>query len=228
MEAESAELCSLWECLWLGATPVERRGRLPYQSQLTPGNALHPPAHNLTNIKSRHGTKTPPISSAVRAPLSLPCNFLHLSLVPVEGFWHVGSSSTVIDWHWLAHIGSSHVMLLTATPHMPLGRSPYIDTGRQLKLRFVCRTQRQPRTKDCLLPLIYAKWGRTEFNFLDHESWAKQLRMLGNFREAKLSPQTILVPVGWAAEYSGGGEHTPLEDGLSGLPPLQSIDDPAV
>ena len=36
--------------------------------------------HNLTNIKSRHGTKTPPISSAVRAPLSLPCNFLHLSL----------------------------------------------------------------------------------------------------------------------------------------------------
>ena len=63
---------------------------------------------------------------------------------------------------------------------------------------------------------------------LDHESWAKQLRMLGNFREAKLSPQTILVPVGWAAEYSGGGKHTPLEDGLSGLPPLQSIDDPAV
>ena len=52
--------------------------------------------------------------------------------------------------------------------------------------------------------------------------------MLGNFREAKLSPQTILVPVGWAAEYSGGGEHIPLEDGLSGLPPLQSIDDPAV
>ena len=153
-----------------------------------------------------------------------------LSLVPVEGFWHVGSRSTVIDWHWLAHIGSSHVMLLTATPHMLLGRSPYIGTGRQLKLRFVCRTQRQPRTKDCLLPLIYSKWGRTEFNnnFLDHESWAKQLRMLGNFREAKLSPQTILVPVGWAAEYSGGGEHTPLEDGLSGLPPLQSIDDPAV
>ena len=100
-----------------------------------------------------------------------------LSLVPVEGFWHVGSSSTVIDWHWLAHIGSSHVMLLTATPHMLLGRSPYIDTGRQLKLRFVCRTQRQPRTKDCLLPLIYAKWGQTEFNFLDHESWAKQLQM---------------------------------------------------
>ena len=190
----------------------------------------HPLPHNLTNIKSRHGTKTPPISSAVRAPLSLPCNFLHLSLslVPVEGFWHVGSSSTVIDWHWLAHIGSSHVMLLTATPHMPLGRSPYIGTGRQLKLRFVCRTQRQPRTKDCLLPLIYAKWGRTEFNFLDRDSWARQLRMPGNFREAKLSPQTILVPVGWAAEYSGGGEHTPLEDGLSGLPPLQSIDDPAV
>ena len=151
---------------------VERRGRLPYQSQRTPGNAPHPLPHNLTNIKSRHGTKTPPISSAVRAPLSLPCNFLHLSLslVPVEGFWHVGSSSTVIDWHWLAHIGSSHVMLLTATPHMPLGRSPYIGTGRQLKLRFVCRTQRQPRTKDCLLPLIYAKWGRTEFNynFLGH------------------------------------------------------------
>ena len=153
---------------------------------------------------------------------------ISLSLVPVEGFWHVGSSTTVIDWHWLAHIGSSHVMLLTATPHMLLGRSPYIDTGRQLKLRFVCRTQRQPRTKDCLLPLIYSKWGRTEFNFLDRDSWAKQLRMLGNFREAKLSPQTILVPVGWAAEYSGGGEHTPLEDGLSGLPPLQSIDDPAV
>ena len=63
---------------------------------------------------------------------------------------------------------------------------------------------------------------------LDHESWAKQLRMLGNFREAKLSPQTILVLDGWAAEYSGGGEHKPLEDGLSGLPPLQSIDDPAV
>ena len=59
---------------------VERRGRLPYQSQRTPGNAPHPLPHNLTNIKSRHGTKTPPISSAVRAPLSLPCNFLHLSL----------------------------------------------------------------------------------------------------------------------------------------------------
>ena len=70
--------------------------------------------------------------------------------------------------------------------------------------------------------------GQNSIMILDHESWAKQLRMLGNFREAKLSPQTILVPVGWAAEYSGGGEHTPLEDGLSGLPPLQSIDDPAV
>ena len=156
----------------VGGCPMVHRGGGGSRINLSAPPAMPRTAlpHNLTNIKSRHGTKTPPISSAVRAPLSLPCNFLHLSLVPVEGFWHVGSNSTVIDWHWLAHIGSSHVMLLTATPHMPLGRSPYIGTGRQLKLRFVCRTQRQPRTKDCLLPLIYAKWGRTEFNydFLDH------------------------------------------------------------
>ena len=226
-----AELCSLWECLCLWATARWPRGEGGSRINLSapPAMPLEPPASQFD--KYQKSTRNENASNFLRCQSSFVSSMQFspsLPLVPVEGFWHVGSSSTVIDWHWLAHIGSSHVMLLTATPHMPLGRSPYIGTGRQLKLRFVCRTQRQPRTKDCLLPLIYSKWGRTEFNFLDHESWAKQLRMLGNFREAKLSPQTILVPVGWAAEYSGGGEHTPLEDGLSGLPPLQSIDDPVV
>ena len=66
-----------------------------------------PPPHNLTNIKSRHGTKTPPISSAVRAPLSahfiLQGFLLFLSFVPLflSGWLMAPTRSTVIDWHWL-------------------------------------------------------------------------------------------------------------------------------
>ena len=165
-----AELCSLWECLWLWATAPwsTEEGEAPVSISAHPRQCPAPPASQFD--KYQKSTRNENASNFLRCQSSFVSSMqfspsLSLSLVPVEGFWHIGSSSTVIDWHWLAHIGSSHVMLLTATPHMPLGRSPYIGTGRQLKLRFVCRTQRQPRTKDCLLPLIYAKWGRTEFNY---------------------------------------------------------------
>ena len=152
-----AELCSLWECLWLGATPVERRGRLPYQSQLTPGNALHPPPHNLTNIKSRHGTKTPPISSAVRAPLSahfiLQGFLLFLSFVPLflSGWLMAPTRSTVIDWHWL---GWRWIIPRNAPDRYPSPATlanPYIETAQAQVAHFVCRTHR-PRDHWLLLP----------------------------------------------------------------------------
>ena len=158
-----AELCSLWECLCLWATARWSRGGRGSRINLSapPAMPLEPPASQFD--KYQKSTRNENASNFLRCQSSFVSSMQFspsLSLVPVEGFWHVGSSrSTVIDWHWLAHIGSSHVMLLTATPHMPLRRSPYIDTGRQLKLRFVCRTQRQPRTKDCLLSHSYIPSG---------------------------------------------------------------------
>ena len=84
-----------------------KEGEAPVSISPHPRQCPAPPPHNLTNIKSRHGTKTPPISSAVRAPLSAQCILqgfllllsLNLSL-SVDGFWHL-RTSTVIDWHWL-------------------------------------------------------------------------------------------------------------------------------
>ena len=119
-----AELCSLWECLMLGATPVPslKEGEAPVSISPHPRQCPAPPPHNLTNIKSRHGTKTPPISSAVRAPLSAQCILqgfllllslnLSLSRWMASGTYAPPPLSIGIG---LGFVGSSHVMLLTAT-----------------------------------------------------------------------------------------------------------------
>ena len=135
-----AELCSLWECLMLGATPVPslKEGEAPVSISPHPRQCPAPPPHNLTNIKSRHGTKTPPISSAVRAPLSAQCilqGFLLLLSLPlplslsVDGFWHL-RTSTVIDWHWL---GLRWIIPRNAADRYHDSTAtlanPYIDTG---------------------------------------------------------------------------------------------------
>ena len=134
MEAESAELCSLWECLWLGATQVERRGRLPYQSHLTQGNALHPPSQF---DKYQKSTRNENASNFLRCQGPFVCSvhfagfspaFVPLSLSVDDGFWHLRAPHRYRLALARADVGSSHVMLLTATPHLPLCHNPYIDT----------------------------------------------------------------------------------------------------
>ena len=82
MEAEKPSYAVYGNVCACGRLPDGREEReAPVSISAHPRQCPSSPLpHNLTNIKSRHGTKTPPISSAVRAPLSLPCNFLHLSL----------------------------------------------------------------------------------------------------------------------------------------------------
>ena len=117
-----------------------------------------PPPHNLTNIKSRHGTKTPPISSAVRAPLSahfiLQGFLLFLSFVPLflSGWLMAPTRSTVIDWHWL---GWRWIIPRNAPDRYPSPATlanPYIETAQAQVAHFVCRTQ---RTRDHWLLLLF-------------------------------------------------------------------------
>ena len=87
-----------------GGDTGREEGEAPVSISPHPWQCPAPP-HNLTNIKSRHGTRTPPISSAVRAPLSAQCilqGFLLLLSLSLSGRWLLAPTrSTVIDWHWL-------------------------------------------------------------------------------------------------------------------------------
>ena len=101
-----------------GGDTGREEGEAPVSISSHPRQCPTPPPHNLTNIKSRHGTKTPPISSAVRAPLSAQCmlqvfscfcpSLSGLLLAPT----HLHRYRLALAW---ADVGSSHVMLLTAT-----------------------------------------------------------------------------------------------------------------
>ena len=107
MEAEKQSYAVYGNVCGCGRVPPGREEReVPVSISAHPRQCPSSPLpHNLTNIKSRHGTKTPPISSAVRAPLSAQCilqGFLLLLSLSLSGRWLLAPTrSTVIDWHWL-------------------------------------------------------------------------------------------------------------------------------
>ena len=159
MEAEKPSYAVYGNVCACGRLPDGREeGEAPVSISAHPRQCPSSPLpHNLTNIKSRHGTKTPPISSAVRAPLSahfiLQGFLLFLSFVPLflSGWLMAPTRSTVIDWHWL---GWRWIIPRNAPDRYPSPATlanPYIETAQAQVAHFVCRTQ---RPRDWLLLLF--------------------------------------------------------------------------